>query len=90
LGAKKIVNSEKQRRNQSREKGRGWANLSGENREPNHESQAVEQEHELAAEPDVESEQEAESAGMEVETEEESEDHESEEIEDREDRMLSD
>ena len=59
-------------------------------REAEEESQAVEQEHEEAAEPDIESRCQADSGEMEAETEEESEEHESEEIEDREDGMLSD
>ena len=51
--------------------------LSSKNREAREESQAVKQEREVAAEPDVESRNEADSEVMESETEEESEEHES-------------
>jgi hypothetical protein len=59
------------------------------NKEAKQESQAVEQEREVSAEPDIESREEADGQLMEIETETESEQHESEEIEDREDGMVS-
>jgi hypothetical protein len=59
--------------------------------EAEEEADAVEQEREEAAVPDVESTDESESEGLEEETEEESEEHESERIEDREeDKAASD
>jgi hypothetical protein len=64
--------------------------LSSDNKKAREESRAVGQEHEVAAEPGIESVNEADSEVMESETEEESEEHESEEVEDREDEMLSD
>jgi hypothetical protein len=64
--------------------------LKSDHKEAREESRAVEQEREVAAEPGIESVNEADSEVMESETEEESEEHESEEVEDREDGMLSD
>lgn len=58
--------------------------------ESKEEAEAIEQEHEKDAEPDVADEGELDQDDLEGETEEESEEHESEEIEDREDEMVSD